>query len=219
MFVFHQCKKICSDVSIEHYKARLVARGFQQQYGRDYETFAPVAHRTTVHTLIAVTSVHRWVISQLNIKNDFLHGELHEEVYMHPPLGYSVPEGHVCRLRRSLYDFKQAPRAWFECFTLVVIAAGFVASQHDSALFVHTSPRGRTFILLYVDDMLITGDDSDYIAFVKALLSEQFHMYLGPLSYFLRIEVTSTANDYYLSHGKYMHVPVSWLSTKSYKAS
>jgi hypothetical protein len=59
MFVFHQCKKICSDVSIEHYKARLVARGFQQQYGRDYETFAPVTHRTTVHTLIAVTSVHR----------------------------------------------------------------------------------------------------------------------------------------------------------------
>jgi hypothetical protein len=133
--------KTHSDGSIERYKARLVGRGFQQQYGRDYkETFAPVVHRITVHTLIAVASVRRWAISQLDMKNAFLHGELHEEVYMHPPPGYSVPEGHVCRLRRSLYDFKQALRAWFERFTSVVITAGFVASQHDPAFFIHTSP-------------------------------------------------------------------------------
>jgi hypothetical protein len=125
---------------------------------------------------------------------------------MHPPPGYSVPESHVCRLRRSLYGLKQAACAWFECFTSVVIAGGFVASQHDPALFVHTSPRGCTLILLYVDDMLITGDDSDYITVVKARLSEQFHMSdLDPLSYFLRIEVTSTPDGYYLSQGKYIH--------------
>jgi hypothetical protein len=180
---------------------------FQQQYGRDYEeTFAPVAHRSTVHTLIAVASVRRWAISQLDMKNAFLHGELHEEACMHQPPGYSVPEGHVCRLCRSLYGLKQAPRAWFERFTSVVIATGFVSSQNYPALFVHTSPHGRTFILLYVDDMLITVDYSDYIAIVKARLSEQFHISdLGPLSYFLGIEVTSTPDDYYLSQGKYIH--------------
>jgi hypothetical protein len=136
----------------------------------------------------------------------FLHGELHEKVYMHPPPGYSVPDDHVCRLYRSLYGFKQASRAWFGHFTSVVTAVGFVASQHDPVLFVHTSPRGCTLILLYVDDMLITGGDFEYIAFVKARLSEQFHMSdLGPLSYFLGIEVTSTFDGYYLSQRKYIH--------------
>jgi hypothetical protein len=91
------------------------------------------------------------------------------------------------------YGLKQAPRVWFERFTSVVTVAGFVANHHDPALFVHTSSRGCTLILLYVDDMLITGDDLDYIVFVKARLSVQFHMSnLGPLSSFLGIEVTST---------------------------
>ena len=101
-------------------------------------------------------------------------GELREEVYMQPPPGYYVPDGMVCRLRRSLYGLKQAPRALFERFASVVTAAGFSPSDHDPALFVHTSPRGRTLLLLYVDDMIITGDDSEYIAFVKARLRDQF---------------------------------------------
>ncbi|KAK1602478.1 hypothetical protein QYE76_037333 [Lolium multiflorum] len=131
-----------------------------REHGRDYdETFAPVAHMTTVRTLLAVASVRRWSVSQLDVQNAFLNGELSEEVYMQPPPGYSVPDGMVCRLRRSLYGLKQAPRAWFERFASVVTAAGFSPSLHDPALFVHTSPRGRTLLLLYVDDMIITGDD------------------------------------------------------------
>jgi hypothetical protein len=74
----------------------------------------------------------------------------------------------VCHLWRSLYVLKRAPRAWFERFTFVVTAAGFSPNAHDLALFVRTSPRGRTLLLLYVYDMIITGDDSEYIAFVKA---------------------------------------------------
>jgi hypothetical protein len=92
----------------------------------------------------------------------------------------------VCCLRRYLYGLKQAPRAWFERFASVVTAASFTPSAHDPALFVHTSPRGRTLLLLYVDDMIITGDDSENIAFVKARLCDQFLMTdLGPLRYFL----------------------------------
>ena len=100
---------------------------------------------TTVRTLLVVASVREWSISQLDVKNAFLNGELREEVYMQPPPGYSVPEGMVCRLRCSLYGLKQAPRAWFQRFASVVTAAGFSASTHDPALFVHTSSRGRTF--------------------------------------------------------------------------
>src|SRR6185503_5541481 len=118
--------KTKADGSIERYKARLVARGFQQSYGRDYEeTFAPVAHMTTVRTMIAVAASRSWTISQMDVKNTFLHGDLHEEVYMHPPPGVDVPSGHVCRLRRALYGLKQAPRAWYERFVSVILEVGF----------------------------------------------------------------------------------------------
>ncbi len=246
--------KTRSDGSVERYIASLVARGFQQEHGCDYnETFAPVAHMTTVRTLLAVASARHWSISQLDVKNAwlvsfsdsmalvmmrlfapvghmttvrtllavasarhwsisqldvknaFLNGELREEVYMQPPPGYSVPDGMVCRLRRSLYGLKQAPRAWFERFASVVTAAGFSPSVHDPALFIHLSPRGRTLLLLYVDDMIITGDDPEYIAFVKARLSEQFLMSdLGPLRYFLGIEVSSTSDGFFISQEKYI---------------
>jgi hypothetical protein len=137
------------------------------------------------------------------VKNAFLNGELREDIYMRPPPVYSVPEGIVCHIRRSLYGLKQAPRAWFQRFATVVIAAGFFASAHDPTLFVHVSPRGRT-LLLYVDDMIITGDDLEYIAFIKAHLSDQFLMSdLGPLRYFLGIEI-STPEGFFLSQEKYI---------------
>ena len=165
--------KTKSDGSIERYKARLVARGFQQTQGRDYdETFAPVAHMTTVRTMIAVAASCSWTISQMDVKNAFLHGDLHEEVYMQPPPGVDAPPGYVCRLRRALYGLKQAPRAWFERFVSVIMVAGFSPSSHDPALFVHISPCGRTLLLLYVDDMLITGDDVEHVFFIKKHLSQ-----------------------------------------------
>jgi hypothetical protein len=158
-----------------------------------------------IRTLLVVASVRGWSISQLNVKNVFLNGELREDVYMCPPPGYSVPEGMVCHLRRSLYGLKQAPRAWFQRFASVVTAAGSSTSAHDPALFVHMSPRGRTLLLLYVDGMIITGDDPEYINFVKARLSDQFLMSdLGPLRYFLGIEISSTPEGFFLSQEKYI---------------
>jgi hypothetical protein len=124
---------------------------------------------------------------------------------MCPPPGYFVPESMVFHLRRSLYGLKQALRAWFQRFTSVVTAADFSTSAHDPALFVHVSPCGRTLLLLYVDDMIITGDDPKYIAFVKAHLSDQFLMFdLGPLRYFLRIEISSTPEGFFLYQKKYI---------------
>jgi hypothetical protein len=87
----------------------------------------------------------------------------------------------------------------------VITVAGFFVSAHDPALFVHVSPRGQTLLLLYVDDMIITGDDPKYIAFVKAHLSDQFIMSdLGPLRYFLGIEISPTSEGFFLSQEKYI---------------
>ncbi|WVZ85695.1 hypothetical protein U9M48_032590 [Paspalum notatum var. saurae] len=171
--------KTKSDGSIERYKAHLVARGFRQTQGRDYDdTFAPVAHMTTVRTLIAVVAASSWTISQMDVKHAFLHGDLHQEVYMHPPPSVDVPPGYVCRLRRALYGLKQAPRAWFERFASVIHVAGFSPSDHDPAFFVIS--LHAVVLCCY---MLITGDDPDHISHVKKQLSEQFQMSnLGPLN-------------------------------------
>jgi hypothetical protein len=83
--------------------------------------------------------------------------------------------------------------------------AGFSASAHDPTLFVHVSPSGRTLLLLYVHDMIITGDDPEYIAFVKAPMSDQFLISdIGPLRYFLRIEISSMSKEFFLSQEKYI---------------
>ena len=104
--------KTCFDGSIERYKTRLVAKGFTQEYGIDYEeTFTPVVHISFVRALLAVAAASKWDLFQMDVKNAFLNGDLSEEVYMQPPPSLSVDSNKVCHLRRALYGLKQAPRA------------------------------------------------------------------------------------------------------------
>jgi hypothetical protein len=112
----------------------------------------------------------------MDVKNTFLHGDLHEEVYMHPPPGVDTPSEHVCCLRKSLYVLKQAHPAWFQRFVTVIRVVGFSPSDHEPVLFFISLHEGRTLLLLYVDDMLITGDDPEHISQVKQHFSEQFKM-------------------------------------------
>ncbi|GKD33069.1 uncharacterized mitochondrial protein-like protein [Tanacetum coccineum] len=167
------------------YKARLVAKGYAQEYGMDYEeTFIVVVKMTT---------------------NAILNGDLNEEVLMKPPPGVSYKPGKVCKLRKALYGLKQAPRAWYEKFATIVTSLGFVSSHHDSALFVKQSSVGRIPLLLYVDDMIITGDDCVGIESLKLELAHRFAMKdLGLLCYFLGIEVASSPKGYLLSQSKYI---------------
>ena len=155
--------KTRSDGTVDSYKARLVARGFNQEYGIDYEeTFAPVARLSYVRTLIAVSAARKWPLFHMDVKKAFLNGELSEEVYMKLPPGYSHPRGfshRVFRLRQALYGLKQAPRAWFAKFRSTISQYGFSGSSFDTTLFLRRSGHGITILLLYVDDMIVTGDD------------------------------------------------------------
>ncbi|KAJ9547397.1 hypothetical protein OSB04_019940 [Centaurea solstitialis] len=196
--------KIKTD-SIDRYKARLVAKGFNQEYGIDYEeTFALVARVTSVCSLLAIAATKHWPLFQMDVKNAFLNGKLSEEVYMTPPPGVSLPPGHVCRLCKALYGLKQAPQAWFEKFSNTVLSLGFSASNYDSGLFTRTTDSGTILLLLYVDDMIITGSDTIGIAHIKQSLSSSFEMKdLGLLHYFLGLDVLSDTAGTYLCQDKY----------------
>ena len=126
---------------------------------------------------------------------------------MKPPPGYSHPPGfpnRVCRLRRELYSLKQAPRAWFGKFSSTISQHGFSGSSFDTTLFLRWFDHGITILLLYVDDMIITGDDIQGIQDLKHFLGHQFEMKdLDPLNYFLGLEVSSFVDGYYLTQAKY----------------
>ncbi|GKV28220.1 hypothetical protein SLEP1_g37301 [Rubroshorea leprosula] len=196
--------KTRSDGSVERYKARLVAKGFTQEYGIDYEeTFAPVARLTSVRSLLVIVAIRRWKLFQMDVKNAFLDGDLEEEVYMKPPPGLHHPPNKGCRLRRALYGLKQSLQAWYAKFSATVSEFGFTSSPHDTALFIRKTARGMVFLLLYVDDMIITGDDVAGVEELKQSLSQKFEMKdLGVLSYFLGLEVTSSDDGYLLSQIK-----------------
>lgn len=177
---------------IEKYKARLVAKGFTQIEGEDFtETFAPVAKMTIVHCLLTVAAAKHWELHQMDVSNAFLHGELNEDVYMAVPPGYETTNPKlVCRLRKSIYGLKQASRNWYQKLSRALIRYGFKQCNADHSLFTYSI--GTTFlaILIYVDDLVIAGNDTDVCNSFKAYLSKCFRMKdMGRLKYFLGLEL------------------------------
>ncbi|CAL8997356.1 unnamed protein product [Prunus brigantina] len=180
------------DGAIERYKARLVARGFSQQYGLDYdETFSPVAKLTTVRVLLALAANKDWNLYQMDVKNAFLHGELDREIYMTQPMGFEneVHPEYVCKLKKALYGLKQAPRAWYGKIAEFLSRSGYSVTHADSSLFVKANGGKLAIVLVYVDDLIITGDDEEEIHRTKENLSVRFQMKeLGQLKHFLGLE-------------------------------
>ncbi|RVW80146.1 Retrovirus-related Pol polyprotein from transposon TNT 1-94 [Vitis vinifera] len=192
-----------------YYKARLVAKGFTQSYGIDYqETFAPVAKLNTVRVLLSLAANLDWSLHQLDVKNAFLNGDLEEEVYMDIPAGLETTSNFnkVCRLRKSLYGLKQSPRAWFERFTKVVKGYGFVQCQSDHTLFMKHFPEGKlAIIIVYVDDIILTGDHEEKIDLLKKLLTKEFEIKdLRNLKYFLGMEIARSKKGIAVSQRKYV---------------
>ncbi|KAJ0852480.1 putative RNA-directed DNA polymerase [Helianthus annuus] len=191
---------------IERFKARLVAKGFNQREGLDFgETFSPVVKMVTVRTIITLAVYYGWSLYQLDVDNAFLHGTITEDVYMKLPQGYySKNESKVCKLVKSLYGLKQAPRKWNERLTDVLLKNGFVQSKCDHSLFVMLKPGVTVFLLVYVDDIVVTGNSIVEIEKIKHVLHETFRIKdLGVLKYFLGIEVLYNQTSICLSQRKY----------------
>lgn len=161
------------DGSIQKFKARFVAKGFHQRLGVDYtETFSPVTKPVSFRVILCLALSKCWLLRQLDINNAFLKGTLHDDVYMVQPAGFIHPQypNHVCKLRKALYGLKQAPRAWYTELTNLLISIGFVNSVVDASLFIYNSHGTTVDFLVYVDDIILTGNDTKFIVkFVKQL--------------------------------------------------
>lgn len=201
--------KLSSDGRVERCKSRLVAKGFHQVEGIDFnETFSPVVRESTIRILLTIAVSNGWSIRQLDVSNAFLHGDLTETVYIQQPPGYVDPTRpkHVYKLIKSIYGLKQAPRAWFEKFSGFLINAGFIMSDSDHSLFFYFSNSEVLLLLLYVDDIILIGSSSCLLSSFVSTLSTSFSMKdLGDLHYFLGMEVTksNSRNNLLLTQRKY----------------
>lgn len=201
--------KIKQDGTEERKKARLVAKGFTQQAGLDYqETFSPVAKLASVRALLAVAASKNWHLHQIDINNAFLHGDLEEEVYMRMPPGYEQQGEHgetlVCKLNKSIYGLKQASSQWNTKLSSFIISQGFVQSKSDYSIFSKKTSCSYTVLLIYVDDIIIGGNDLTYIEQFKKGLDNQFKLKdLGVLKYFLGLEVARSSKGIAVCQCKY----------------
>jgi hypothetical protein len=184
--------KHATDGIIEKYKARFVARGFSQKEGIHYEkTFAPVARYTSIRTIIALAAKMKWKLHQMDMKTAFLNGVIEEEVYIEQPQRFEVEDrkSHVCRLKKALYGLKQAPRAWYGRIDSFLTSLGFTKSKADSNLYFKIMNDELVILLLYVDDLFLTGEEK-LITECKKRLASEFEMKdLGLMHYFLGLEV------------------------------
>ncbi|KAM1978239.1 hypothetical protein ACFX16_014949 [Malus domestica] len=158
--------------------------------------------------ILALAATPKWSLRQLDVKNAFLHGELHEEVYMKQPQGFidSTYPRHVCKLVKSLYGLKQAPRAWNAKFTSYLSVIGFKASLLDSSLFVKEVDQDVIILLLYVDDIIITRSSTTLVQSVINNLGEVFYLKdMGQLTYFLGLQIQYKSNGHiFVNQEKYV---------------
>ena len=170
-----------------------MAKGYRQRQGFDYdETFSPVAMIKSIRILLAIVVHYNYKVSQMDLKIVFLNRNLEEEVYMIQPKGYiskEFPE-KVCRLQRSIYGLKQASKSWNMRFDEAIRSYDFIKNEEEPCVYKKVSGRAITFLVLYVDDILLIGNDVGILLSMKAWLSKNFSMKdLGKGTYILGIRI------------------------------
>jgi Reverse transcriptase (RNA-dependent DNA polymerase) len=179
---------------VERYKTRLVARRYTQTHGVDYyETYAPVAKMNTIQILFSTAVNQGWTLYQMDVKNVFLQRTLEEEVYMTLPPGHAKENysNLACRLKKLINGLKQSPRVWHGKLNSYLNSCNFAISSTDHSLFIKRNDISIIIIVLvYIDDLIITGNDQREIREIKSRLKENFDIKdLGLLKYFLGIKI------------------------------
>lgn len=193
---------------IERFKARLVAKGFQQDPRVSFgNTFSPVARIASIRIILVLATSLKWKVRQLDVNNAFLNGVLQEDVYMWQPRGFEDQKHptYVCKLRKALYGLRQAPRAWFESLRNTLLMWGFYNTKGDTSLFVRFTSCSILIIIIYVDDILVTGSyEAELQKFTKQLNNTFSLKDLGDVHYFFGIEIDRDETGMFLSQKKYI---------------
>jgi hypothetical protein len=180
--------KFNSDNTVECYNARWVLRGFTQRPDVDYdETISPVVKKTTIHMVLSLAVSRSWPVHQLDVKNTFLHGTLSKTVYYSQPMGFVDPtqSNWVCRLNKSLYGLKQVPWASYSRFAMYLLTLGFVEAKYDTSLFIFRCGVDTVYLLLYVEDIVLTASSTTLLQHTISALMREFTMKdIDPLHHF-----------------------------------
>ncbi|KAI1000225.1 hypothetical protein K3495_g7973 [Podosphaera aphanis] len=191
------------DNKIIRYKARLVARGFTQKHGVDFEeTFAPTIRLDALRIILAIAAKEKWKIYQMDVVTAFLAGDLNDEVYIKMP-GHMIPRfGRYARIIKSLYGLKQAARVWYLLFAEFVTSVGFSCLPTDQTIFINNTTKA--IIGIHVDDLLITGSNNMELQRLKQQLESRFKMKdLGIARYILGIRITRNLNELMIDQSQY----------------
>ena len=199
--------KLNEEGKIVRNKARLVAQGYVQEEGIDYEeTYAPVARLDAIRLLLSFACANNFRLFQMDVKSAFLNGIIKEEVYVEQPPGFEDDKhpDWVFRLHKALYGLKQAPRAWYEKLSSFLIAHGYDRGNVDTTLFIKRVNKGMIVVQIYVDDIIFGSSTQDLCEEFSELMQKEFEMSLmGELTYFLGLQVKQTATGLLISQEKY----------------
>ena len=176
------------------YKARLVARGFQQTEYLE-NVYSPVGKMQTLKILLSYCCVNNLFINQMDVETAFLNGKVKSEVYIYEPQGYETGENKVCKLQKALYGLRESPKAWYETFDNFIQKQNFVRSKYDNCLYKYNTNNDSIYIMIFVDDLLICSKNPEKINEIKAKLMKQFIMKdLGKVKSYIGIDIDYDEN-------------------------
>jgi hypothetical protein len=193
--------KSVADEQISRYKAKLVAKGFQQVHGIDYdETFAPVENMDSVCLALSIVAAKGWEVHQIDVKNGFLHNDLSEEICMEQPQGIMQDSYLVYQLKKSLYGLMQAPRAWYAKMDSYLLSQNLIHCKSYLNFYMLRTVDSLLLLVMYVDDLLISGFSTSAIDVVKRIMHDRLLMMdMVPLHFFHGPEILQDAPGIKLS--------------------
>ncbi|GJW61361.1 retrovirus-related pol polyprotein from transposon TNT 1-94 [Tanacetum coccineum] len=188
-------------------KARLVARGYRQEEGIDFEeSFAPVARLEAIRIFLAFAAHMNMVIYQMDVKTAFLNGNLREEVYVSQPDGFVDPDkpNHVYKLKKALYGLKQAPRAWYDMLSSFLISNDFSKGSVDPTLFIRREGNDLILVQIYVDDIIFAASTPELCDLFAKIMCSKFKMsMMGKISFFLGLQISQSPRGIFINQSKY----------------